>query len=96
MDVPVGSELMGRVINPLGNPMDNKGKIDYKKRLPIERPAPEIMDRERVNVPLQSGLIVIDSLIPIGRGQRELILGDRQTGKQLSRWTQYSTSRIRM
>jgi len=81
MDVPVGSELIGRVINPLGYPMDNKGKIDYKKRLPIERPAPEIMDRERVNVPLQSGLIVIDSLIPIGKGQRELILGDRQTGK---------------
>jgi F-type H+-transporting ATPase subunit alpha len=81
MDIPVGEALMGRVINPLGEPIDDKGAIDYKKRMPIERPAPAIMDRSAVDVPLQTGIKVIDALIPIGRGQRELILGDRQTGK---------------
>jgi len=80
-DVPVGEALIGRVINPLGEPLDNKGAIATTQRLPIERPAPSIMDRMVVNVPLQTGLKVIDALIPIGRGQRELILGDRQTGK---------------
>jgi len=81
MDVPVGDALIGRVINPLGEPIDGKGMIAYTERLPIERPAHAIMDRSPVNTPLQTGLKVIDALIPIGRGQRELILGDRQTGK---------------
>ncbi len=81
MDVPVGDGLLGRVIDPLGQPLDGDGPVTAKGRLPIERPAPHIMDRAPVTVPLQSGLKVIDALIPIGRGQRELILGDRQTGK---------------
>ena len=81
MDAAVCDELLGRVINPLGNPLDGSGPIAYCKRLPVERPAPAIMDRAPVTVPLQTGLKVIDALIPIGRGQRELILGDRQTGK---------------
>ncbi len=81
MDVAVGEELLGRVIDPLGRPLDGNGPTAASERLPIERPAPPIMDRAPVTVPLQSGLKVIDALIPIGRGQRELILGDRQTGK---------------
>jgi F-type H+-transporting ATPase subunit alpha len=81
MDVPVGDGLIGRVVNPLGRPLDGKGPVITSGRLPIERPAPHIMDRAPVTVPLQSGIKVIDALIPIGRGQRELILGDRQTGK---------------
>ena len=81
MDIPVGDALLGRVINPLGEPIDDNGPIAHKQRMPIERPAPAIMDRAAVNVPLQTGIKVIDALIPIGRGQRELILGDRQTGK---------------
>ncbi len=81
MDTPVGNSLIGRVINPLGQPIDDKGPINQSERLPIERPAAAIMDRSAVNVPLQTGIKVIDALIPIGRGQRELILGDRQTGK---------------
>ena len=81
MDVPVGDALIGRVIDPLGAPLDGKGPIRAGLRLPIERPARPIMDRAPVGVPLQTGIKVIDSLIPIGRGQRELILGDRQTGK---------------
>ncbi len=81
MDVAVGDELLGRVINPLGQPLDEGTVIDTSLRLPIERPAAPIMDRIPVSMPLQTGLIVIDAMIPIGRGQRELILGDRQTGK---------------
>ena len=81
MDVAVGDGLLGRVIDPLGRPLDNGGPVASSKRLPIERPAAAIMDRAPVTVPLQTGLKVIDALIPIGRGQRELILGDRQTGK---------------
>ncbi len=81
MDVAVGSALLGRIIDPLGRPLDRLGPIAANERLPIERPAPPIMDRAPVTVPLQTGLKVIDALIPIGRGQRELILGDRQTGK---------------
>jgi len=81
MDVAVGPELLGRVIDPLGRVLDGLGPIDATARLPIERPAAAIMDRAPVDVPLQTGLKVIDALIPIGRGQRELILGDRQTGK---------------
>jgi F-type H+/Na+-transporting ATPase subunit alpha len=81
MDVAVGDGLLGRVIDPLGRPLDGKGPLVSSKRLPIERRAPPIMDRAPVTVPLQTGLIVIDALIPVGRGQRQLILGDRQTGK---------------
>jgi len=81
MDVVVGDGLLGRVIDPLGRPLDAKGPVTASERLPIERAAPHIMDRAPVTVPLQTGLKVIDALIPVGRGQRELILGDRQTGK---------------
>jgi F-type H+-transporting ATPase subunit alpha len=81
MDVAVGEGLLGRVIDPLGRPLDDNGPVTAGKRLPIERPAPSIMDRAPVSMPLQTGLTVVDALIPIGRGQRELILGDRQTGK---------------
>jgi F-type H+-transporting ATPase subunit alpha len=81
MDVPVCDGLIGRVINPLGRPLDDHGPVISSERLPIERPAPPIMNRAPVTVPLQTGIKVIDALIPIGRGQRELILGDRQTGK---------------
>jgi F-type H+-transporting ATPase subunit alpha len=81
MDVPVGEGLLGRVIDPLGRPLDGQGAVASNLRAPIERPAPPIMDRAPVTVPLQTGLKAVDALIPIGRGQRELILGDRQTGK---------------
>lgn len=81
MDVAVGEGLLGRVVDPLGRALDGKGAVTSDHRLPIERPAARIMDRAPVTVPLQTGLKVIDALIPIGRGQRELILGDRQTGK---------------
>ena len=81
MDVLVGDALLGRVIDPLGRPLDGGGPLSAEQRLPIERPAAAIMDRAPVTVPLQTGIKVIDALIPIGRGQRELILGDRQTGK---------------
>jgi F-type H+-transporting ATPase subunit alpha len=81
MDVAVGDGLLGRVIDPLGRPLDGGGPVNAERRLPIERPAAAIMERAPVTVPLQTGLKVIDALIPIGRGQRELILGDRQTGK---------------
>ncbi len=81
MDVAVGDELLGRVIDPLGRALDGQGPINASARLPIERPAAHIMDRAPVTVPLQTGIKIIDALIPIGRGQRELILGDRQTGK---------------
>lgn len=81
MDVAVGYELLGRVIDPLGRALDEAGTITTSARLPIERPSASIMDRAPVTVPLQTGIKVIDALIPIGRGQRELILGDRQTGK---------------
>ncbi|MGY4386095.1 F-type H+-transporting ATPase subunit alpha [Pedobacter sp. UYP24] len=81
MDIPVGDQLIGRVIDPMGISIDGKGPIKTGQRLPIERPSPAIMDRMAVNSPLQTGIKVIDALIPIGRGQRELIVGDRQTGK---------------
>jgi F-type H+-transporting ATPase subunit alpha len=81
MDVAVGDGLLGRVIDPLGRPLDGAGPVAAIERLPVERPAAPIMDRAPVTVPLQTGIKVIDALIPIGRGQRELILGDRQTGK---------------
>jgi F-type H+-transporting ATPase subunit alpha len=81
LDVPVGRMLLGRVINPMGRPLDDKGPVRVSQRRPAERSAPGIMERSPVTVPLQTGLKVVDALIPIGRGQRELILGDRQTGK---------------
>ncbi len=81
VEVPVGKELLGRVVDPLGTPVDGLGEIDAKKTRPIERPAPKIIDRDKVNEPLQTGILAIDSMIPIGKGQRELIIGDRQTGK---------------
>ncbi len=81
MDVPVGDGLIGRIVDPLGRPLDGNGAVVSSARLPVERPAAPIMDRAPVTVPLQTGLKVIDALIPVGRGQRELILGDRQTGK---------------
>jgi len=81
MDVPVGDGLLGRVLDPLGNALDGKGAVASDKRLPVERPAPPIMARAPVTTPLQTGLKAVDALVPIGMGQRELILGDRQTGK---------------
>ncbi len=80
-DIPVSQDVLGRVISPLGEPLDDLGPIEEVKRMPIEREAPPIMHRAAVNNPLQTGLKVIDSVVPIGKGQRELILGDRQTGK---------------
>ncbi|HRV84042.1 MAG TPA: alternate F1F0 ATPase, F1 subunit alpha [Saprospiraceae bacterium] len=81
VEAPVGESLLGRVIDPLGNPLDDKGPVHYSKTKPIEETAPSIMDRAPVNFPLQTGIKVVDAIVPIGRGQRELILGDRQTGK---------------
>ncbi len=81
VDVPVGKELLGRVVDGLGNPIDGKGLLSSKKRKRVEVKAPGIIPRQSVNEPMQTGLKSIDSLIPIGRGQRELIIGDRQTGK---------------
>ena len=80
-DILVGDGLLGRVIDPLGNPLDEKGPVPGNERRPVERPAPAIMDRQAVSVPLQTGLMVVDAMVPVGRGQRELILGDRQSGK---------------
>lgn len=81
MEVPVGDELIGRVVNPLGQPVDGLGPIQTTKSRPIEAGAPGVMDRKSVHEPLQTGIKAIDALVPIGRGQRELIIGDRQTGK---------------
>ena len=81
VEVPVGDCMLGRVVNPLGHPMDGKGTIDATEHLPIERKALGVMQRQPVKQPLQTGIKAIDSMIPIGRGQRELIIGDRQTGK---------------
>ena len=79
--VPVGNGLLGRVVDPLGRPIDGKGMIRYVDKRPVESPAPGVTDRSQVNTPLQTGITAIDALTPIGRGQRELIIGDRQTGK---------------
>ena len=81
VEVPVGPEMLGRVVNPLGQPIDGKGPINTKESLPVERKALGVMARQPVKEPLQTGIKAIDSMIPIGRGQRELIIGDRQTGK---------------
>src|SRR5215213_4988895 len=81
LSVPVGEALLGRVVDPLGNPLDGKGPIVTEHRRPIESPAPGILGRQPVKTPLQTGIKAIDSMTPIGRGQRELIIGDRKTGK---------------
>ena len=81
MDIPVGNAMLGRVVNPLGQPVDGLGAIDTDARRPIEFKAPGIMERQPVCEPVQTGLIAIDAMVPIGRGQRELIIGDRKTGK---------------
>ncbi|GAC1389958.1 MAG: F0F1 ATP synthase subunit alpha [Ktedonobacteraceae bacterium] len=81
VQVPVGDALLGRVVNPLGQPVDDKGPINTDKFRPVERVAPGVITRQSVNTPVQTGIKAIDSMIPIGRGQRELIIGDRQTGK---------------
>ncbi len=81
MEVPVGEELVGRVVDPLGRPLDDKGPIKTKHTGLVERPAPGVLDRKSVHEPLMTGLMGIDAMVPIGRGQRELIIGDRQTGK---------------
>lgn len=81
LEVPVGPELVGRVVDPLGRPLDNKGPIKTKLTSLVERPAPGVLDRRSVHEPLMTGIVAIDSMVPIGRGQRELIIGDRQTGK---------------
>ena len=81
MEVPVGEEVLGRVVDPLGRPLDSRGPVRASRRRGVEQPTPGIMDRSPVRVPLQTGLKVVDALVPVGRGQRELIVGDRQTGK---------------
>src|SRR6201997_2697933 len=81
LDVPVGEGLLGRIVDPLGNPLDGKGEIDTSERRPSEHKAPGVVQRQPVKEPMLTGLKAIDSMIPIGRGQRELIIGDRQTGK---------------
>ncbi|WP_054025459.1 F0F1 ATP synthase subunit alpha [Bacillus sp. FJAT-28004] len=81
MEVPVGEELLGRVVNPLGQPLDGKGPINTTQFRAIESPAPGVIDRKSVHEPMQTGMKAIDAMVPVGRGQRELIIGDRQTGK---------------
>jgi len=81
VEVPVGRELVGRVVNALGEPIDGKGEIATKERWPMERPAPGVVDRQPVDTPVATGIKAIDALVPIGRGQRELLIGDRQIGK---------------
>jgi F-type H+/Na+-transporting ATPase subunit alpha len=79
--VPVGEALIGRIVDPLGRPLDGGAEVETERRDPIERPAPGIVDRDLVSEPMATGLTVIDAMIPLGRGQRELIVGDRKTGK---------------
>ncbi len=79
--IPINRNILGRMIDPLGQPIDGKGEIGAKRQFPIERPAPSIMERKSVSRPMETGILAIDSMFPIGRGQRELIIGDRQTGK---------------
>src|SRR5882762_5480943 len=81
IEIPVGEAMLGRIVDPLGNPLDGKGPIEAQERRPAEFKAPGVVQRQPVVEPLQTGLKAIDAMIPIGRGQRELIIGDRQTGK---------------
>ena len=83
LEVPVGDKIIGRVVNPLGQPLDEQGEIQTNETLPVEKVAPGVITRQSVNTPVQTGITAIDAMIPIGRGQRELIIGDRQTGKKL-------------
>ena len=96
VEVPVGDAMLGRVVNALGQPIDGKGPIESKKTRQIERVASGVISRKSVDTPLQTGIKAIDSMVPIGRGQRELIIGDRQTGKQLLRLIQLLTRKRRM
>src|SRR5437660_11201473 len=95
LEVPVGDELLGRIVNPLGVPLDDKGPIKTSKTLPVEKIAPGVITRKRVDSPVQTGIKAIDAMIPIGRGQRELIIGDRFTGKTTSSSTRSSTRKER-
>jgi len=81
LSIPVGDELLGRVVDSLGNPIDGKGDLNTSERRPLETQAPSVVERQPVSAPLQTGIKAIDAMTPIGRGQRELIIGDRQTGK---------------
>src|SRR5206468_6335208 len=81
LEVPIGEALLGRVVDALGNPIDGKGPVSTTQTAPIEKVAPGVIARQPVSQPLQTGLKAIDAMVPIGRGQRELIIGDRQTGK---------------
>jgi vacuolar-type H+-ATPase subunit B/Vma2 len=81
VNVPVGEALLGRIVDPLGRPLDGKGPIETAIRLPIERPAPSIIERDLVTEPVQTGIVAMDTLFALGRGQRELIVGDHSTGK---------------
>src|ERR671929_230897 len=81
LDIPVGEELLGRIVDPLGRPLDGKGDVETSQMRPAEFKAPGVVQRQPVTEPMQTGIKAIDSMIPIGRGQRELIIGDRQTGK---------------
>src|SRR5207247_4198873 len=81
LEIPVGEELLGRLVDPLGRPLDDKGEINASETRPAEFKAPGVVQRQPVNTPVQTGLKAIDGMIPIGRGQRELIIGDRQPGK---------------
>jgi F-type H+-transporting ATPase subunit alpha len=81
LEIPVGDAMLGRIVDPLGNPLDGKGDIPRTKTRPVERIAPGVIARQGVDTPVQTGIKAVDALIPIGRGQRELIIGDRQTGK---------------
>src|SRR5215216_897245 len=81
LEIPVGEELLGRIVDPLGRPLDDKGDVNTSETRPAEFKAPGVVERQPVNTPVQTGLKAIDGMIPIGRGQRELIIGDRQTGK---------------
>ncbi|MBO0685121.1 MAG: F0F1 ATP synthase subunit alpha, partial [Candidatus Dormibacteraeota bacterium] len=81
VEVPVGPELLGRTVNPLGQPLDGQGPVHSSETRPVETVAPGVIERQRVSEPVQTGIMAIDAMIPVGRGQRELIIGDRQTGK---------------
>lgn len=96
LEVPVGEAMIGRVVNPLGEAMDGKGKIETKDFYPVEKIAPGVITRASVNQPVQTGIKSIDAMIPIGRGQRELIIGDRQLGKQQLRSIQSSIRKGRI
>src|SRR3712207_3257920 len=93
LEVPVGEALLGRIVDPLGNPLDGKGPIETSETRPAEFKAPGVVQRQPVVEPMQTGLKAIDSMIPIGRGQRELIIGDRQTGKRSEEHTSELQSR---